>query len=91
MKDWGTVRSAKQPESFEIDDFSVWIASEIKEVQSERMSDENTEKVAEWVYHLMQYDKDEYIKIMSEKNASLESQIEVTQEAVDYLLLNTGA
>ena len=39
-------------------------------------------------YNEVQYDKDEYIQFMSEKNAALEEQIESTQEALDFLLLS---
>lgn len=38
-------------------------------------------------YNEVQYDKDEYIQFMSEKNTALEEQIESTQEALDFLLL----
>ena len=39
-------------------------------------------------YNEVQYDKDEYIQFMSEKNTALEEQIESTQEALDFLLLS---
>ena len=39
-------------------------------------------------YNEVQYDMDEYIQFMSEKNTALEEQIESTQEALDFLLLS---
>ena len=38
-------------------------------------------------YDLTQYTKDEYIKMIDDKNAALGKQLETTQEAVDFLLL----
>lgn len=40
-------------------------------------------------FDLIEYDKDEYIKIQAEKNESLQNQVEVTQEALDYILFNS--
>lgn len=82
MKDWGTITGSKQPEAFEIDEFSVWVASDIKEVQMPGGDlDGDAEPVSGWEYHLVQYDKDEYINLMNDTLTS-------TQEAVDFLLMN---
>lgn len=81
MKDWGTVTGSKQPEAFEIDDFSVWVATDIREVQLSGGIDEDAEPVSGWEYHLVQYGKDEYINLMNDTLTS-------TQEAVDFLLMN---
>lgn len=83
MKDWGTVRASKQPEAYEIDEFSVWAATNIHEVEmpSGGIDGEESEPVTGWEYDLVQYDKDEYINLMNDSLAS-------TQEAVDFLLMN---
>ncbi len=81
MKDWGTVTGSKQPEAFEIDEYSVWVATDINEVQMPSGIDSDDEPVSGWEYHLVQYDKDEYINMMNDTLTS-------TQEAVDFLLMN---
>lgn len=82
MKNWGTVKASKQPEAYEIDEFSVWVATNIHEVEMPSGDlDGKAETVTGWEYNLVQYDKDEYITLMKENLAS-------TQEAVDFLLMN---
>lgn len=85
MKQYGKVRSGQQPDRKVIDDFSVWVAENITPV-SEQGTEEQT-GFEGYEYDLTQYTKDEYIKMIDEKNAALEEQIETTQEAVDFLLL----
>ena len=80
MKDYGTVRSTVKPEAIVIDDYSVWLSSDIKEV-SEKGTDKQ-EGFTGFEYQMIQYDKDEYIKLMSEKNSNLESQLTDTQETI---------
>lgn len=81
MKDFGTVTGSRQPEAFEIDEFSVWVATDINEVEMPSGIDGDDEPVSGWEYHLVQYDKDEYINLMNDTLTS-------TQEAVDFLLMN---
>ena len=80
MKEYGTVQSTKQPEPLVIDEFSVWIATDIKEVDLPGGDLDNQDTVKGYEYTLTQYDKDEYI-------ASLHDGLASTQEAVDYLLM----
>ena len=80
MKEYGTVRSTKQPESKVIDDFSVWVAENITPV-SEPGTDEQPGFTG-YEYDLTQYTKDEYIQLIDEKNASLEAEITSTQLAL---------
>lgn len=84
MKSHGKVRGCVQPEPVEIDEFSVWVASNIKPIQEEGSEDQPG--FTGYEYDLMQYEKDEYIQIMDEKNHALEAQLENTQEALDFLL-----
>ncbi len=80
MKDFGKTRSTVMPEEMVIDEFSVWIASDIQAVTEPGTDDQ--EGFTGFEYNLVQYDKDEYIKMIDEKNESLESQITDTQLAL---------
>ena len=70
MKDYGTVQSAVRPEEKVVDEYSVWLNTDI------------TQTADVWEYHLVQYTKDEYIKLMVDKNAALEEQLTDTQLAL---------
>lgn len=80
MKQYGTVRSTKQPEPKVIGEFSVWVAENITPV-SEPGTDEQP-GFEGYEYTLTQYDKDEYIGMIDEKNASLEAEVTSTQLAL---------
>ena len=62
MKEYGKVRSTKQPEQKVIDDYSVWIAENITPV-TEAGTDEQPGFTG-YEYDLTQYTKDEYIKMI---------------------------
>ena len=70
MTIYNEVRSTVNPDAMKIDEYSVWVAEDIRQDGSE------------WVYTLMQYEKDEYIKLMVDKNAALEEQLTDTQIAL---------
>ena len=80
MKEYGKVRSTEQPEQKVIDEFSVWIAENITPV-SEPGTDEQP-GFEGYEYDLTQYDEDEYIRMIDDKNASLEAQVTDTQLAL---------
>ena len=80
MQQYGKVRSTQQPETQVIDEFSVWVADNITPV-SEPGTDEQPGFVG-YEYDLTQYTKDEYIKMIDEKNAALETQVTDTQLAL---------
>lgn len=80
MKNHGTVRSSVQPKAVEIDEFSVWVATDIKPVTETAGDDQ--QGFSGYEYTLIQYDKDEYIQILNDKNTSLEAQITDTQVAL---------
>ncbi len=80
MKDYGSTRSTVRPEEKVIDDFSVWIASDIQEVSEEGI--DGQEGFTGYEYNLIQYTKNEYINMMDEKNALLEQQMTDTQIAL---------
>lgn len=80
MKDFGKTKSTVMPEEMVIDEFSVWIASNIEAVTEEGTDEQ--EGFTGFEYDLVQYDKDEYIKMIGEKNNSLDDQITDTQLAL---------
>lgn len=80
MQKYGKVRSTQQPEPQQIDEYSVWVAENITPV-----SEPGTEEQPGfdgYEYDLTQYDKDEYIKMIDEKNTALETQVTDTQLAL---------
>lgn len=82
MKDYGKVLSTIQPEKITIDEYSVWVNSNIKVLENDLFKG--------FEYNMIQYDKDEFILIQSKKNTELESQITNTQLALTevYEMLN---
>lgn len=80
MKDYGKVRSTVRPEEKVIDEFSVWIASNIEGVSEEDI--DNQKGFTGFEYDLVQYDKDEYITMIGDKNKSLEQEMTETQLAL---------
>ena len=52
------------------------------DIQLLKKEDEQGNPVEVYQYHEVQYDKDEYIKAMSEKNSELEKQVTDTQLAL---------
>ena len=64
MTDYGIVKSTVRPEAKVVDECSVWINSDITK----------TEEGFE--YHMVQYSKDEYIKLMDEANQKAQADLE---------------
>lgn len=80
MKDYGKQRSTVKPDEMVIDEFSVWVHTNIQEVAEDGTDDQ--EGFVGFEFDMIQYDKDEYIKLMSDKNTSLENQLTDTQLAL---------
>lgn len=78
MIDYGRIRSTIKPEEKVIDDFSVWINTDIQEVEVTHEDD----TLIEYEFNQVRYSKDEYIKIIDDKNANLETQLTDTQIAL---------
>lgn len=78
MKKYGLQRSAVEPKAVEITESKVFIATDIKQVTLTM----DEQEVQEYQFNLVEYDKDEYIKIISEKNEELEKQMTDTQLAL---------
>ena len=70
MKDYGIVEGSTKPEEKIVDEYSVWVNTDI------------TQTADGWEYHMVQYSKDEYLALMDEKNAALEEQLTDTQLAL---------
>lgn len=73
MKEHGKVRSTVSPEPLIIDEHSVWVHSNI--VPVEEVVGEET--FIGFEYDMIQYKKDEYIKIMSDANKSTENTLDL--------------
>lgn len=80
MKDFGRQRSTVKPDEMVIDEFSVWIHSDIQEVSEPGIDD--LEGFTGYEFNMVQYTKDEYIKMIDDKNATLETQVTDTQLAL---------
>ncbi len=78
MKIYKNVRSTVCPEHLFIDEKSVWVAENIKEVELELES----ESYVEYEFDQTRYSKDEYVALLSNKNAGLEVQVTDTQLAL---------
>lgn len=78
MKDYGLQRSAVEPQAVEITETKVFVATDIEQVTVNM----DEQEVQEYQFNLVEYDKDEYIKMISEKNDSLEQQVTDTQLAL---------
>lgn len=78
MTDYGKVRSTVKPLEKVIDDFSVWINTDISKVEAEFEGEAHTE----YEFHQVRYGKDEYLKLMDEKNIELQTQLTDTQLAL---------
>ena len=63
MKDYGRVRSTVAPEPMVVDEFSVWVHSNITPVEE----DNGEETFVGFEYDMVQYDKDEYIELITEQ------------------------
>lgn len=80
MKQYGTQRSTVKPEDVEITESKVFTYENITEIKVK--NPESDDEVTMYEFTLTEYDKDEYIRIQAEKNASLEEQMTQTQVAL---------
>ncbi|MCZ9313145.1 MAG: hypothetical protein O0V67_07185 [Methanocorpusculum sp.] len=81
MKDFGRQRSTVRPDEMVIDEFSVWIHSDIQEVSEPGIDDQ--EGFTGYEFNMVQYDKDEFImqqaKMNSETNKILNTMLGVNE------------
>jgi hypothetical protein len=78
MKDYGLQKSAVKPSEREFTESKVFVYTDIKEVvESSENGDINL-----FEFNMIEYDKDEFIELLSDKNKSLESEITEIQLAL---------
>lgn len=81
MKDFGRQRSTVRPDEMVIDEFSVWVHSDIQEVSEPGIDDQ--EGFTGYEFNMVQYDKDEFImqqaKMNSETNKILNTMLGVNE------------
>lgn len=78
MKDYGLQRSAVKPSEREFTETKVFVYTDIKEVvESSENGDINL-----FEFNMIEYGKDEFIELLSDKNKSLESEITEIQLAL---------
>ena len=80
MIDYGKQRSTVEPLELELTETRVFVSSNIIPV-NEPGTEEQPGFVG-WEFDLIEYTKDEYIKIQAEKNADLENEITQAQIAM---------
>ena len=78
MVDYGKVRSTVKPEAKVIDEYSVWINTDIQEIAVTYEGESHTE----YGFNQTRYSKDEYISLIDDKNTQLEAQVTDTQLAL---------
>ena len=80
MKDMGTIQgSLQQAQPLIVGTDTVYVHTDIVPITTDQ---EGKSVEGLFQYHEVQYDKDEYIKVMSEKNSELENQLTDTQLAL---------
>ena len=80
MIDYGTQRSTVEPLELELTETKVFVASDITPV-NEPDTDEQPGFIG-FEFQLVEYEKDEYIKMIDKKNKSLETQVDNTMIAL---------
>lgn len=80
MKDLGIVQSTEKPSDIDIRETKVFVASDVKEVKEE--GTDGHPGFSGYSYNLKEYDKDEYIKILQDKNTELETETTQVQVAL---------
>ncbi len=82
MIDYGKTRSTVKPEPLKIDEFSVWVHTNIQPVTEAGGGMDGQEEFNGFEFNMIQYEKDEYIRMMDEKTTAVEQQLTDTQLAL---------
>ena len=80
MIDYGKQRSTVKPIEIELTESKVFVASNITTIE-EPGTDEQQGFIG-FEFNLVEYSKDEYIKIQAERNFTLENEVIATQMAL---------
>lgn len=78
MKRYGKVKSTHRPPTFVVKEKNVFVSTNIEEYEETVDNEVNHG----YKYDYVSYDKDEFISLLSEKNANLESELLDTQSAL---------
>ena len=78
MKEYRNVQSTVRPKETEMDAYSVYLNSDIKEISVT----EESGAYAGYAYNQTIYSKDEYIRLTAEENKALAGQLTDTQMAL---------
>lgn len=78
MKDYGLTRAMEIPKEIDIKETKVFVTTDIEQITVEIEEDTHIE----YQFNLIEYEKDEYIQMMVEKEKDLERQITDTQLAL---------
>ncbi len=85
------VRSAEKPKELVMDEFSVWLATNVKQVEVTENREEDEEITrTEYEFDLAQYTKEEYMSKLVIKNKALEAQLTDTQLALVEIYESMG-
>lgn len=76
MTDYGIVRSSVKPEPIKINEYSVYINTDIESINE---TYEDGTSFNGYSSHMIRYDKDEYIRMIIEENSNLSKQVIETQ------------
>lgn len=76
MTNYGTTYSASRPQPIEMTTTKVFVASNIQPYET---TNENDELVQGYSYDFIEYDKDEYIQIMTQSISNLEDELAATK------------
>lgn len=80
MINYGKQRSTVKPEELELTETKAFVSSNVKEVNEPETDGQSG--FTGYEFDLIEYDKDEYIKIQAEKNTDLENEITQAQVAM---------
>lgn len=80
MIEYGRQRSTIEPPELELTETKVFVASDITPISEPDTEDQPG--FTGYEFDLTEYEKDEYIKLQAERNASLEQQVTDTQIAL---------
>ena len=78
MKNHGQTRSMDEPLAVEVTASKVFVTSNVEQITVQDEEGSHTE----YQYDLMEYDKDEYIHMMTEKDSNMEQELTDTQIAL---------
>lgn len=82
MKDYGRQKSTVRPDEMVIDDFSVWIHSDIQEFSETGTDEGDPENITYYEFNMVQYDKNEFIMQQAETNKNLQDEVTNAQIAL---------